>query len=110
MAHWKSIGPGAAEDPCNKNLGKWAGRIISFAQDWFEPRMLYLGAASGGVWRSVDSGQSWEPVFDELPHPSVSTIAVPLTGRNEVWIGTGDQSNGFTGTSVPRYQSQPTSG
>ena len=64
-------------------------------------RSCTLGGASGGLWRSLDEGNSWEPIYDELTHPSVSTIATSKTTAGEVWVGTGDVANGYSGQGAP---------
>ena len=51
---------------------------------------LYVGAASGGVWRSEDGGTTFKPVFDRQPVQSIGAIAVDQTDRKVVWVGTGE--------------------
>lgn len=51
---------------------------------------LYIGAASGGVWKSEDGGTSFEPVFDQQPVQSIGAIAIDPNHHDTVWVGTGE--------------------
>ncbi len=51
---------------------------------------LFIGAASGGVWKSTDGGTSFEPIFDREPVQSIGAIALDPTHPNVVWVGTGE--------------------
>ena len=51
---------------------------------------LYVGAASGGVWKSEDGGTSFEPVFDQQPVQSIGAIAIDPNHHDTVWVGTGE--------------------
>ena len=67
-----------------------AGRVASVAGVPGDPTTYYLGAASGGVWKSTDSGQSWEPIFDSMPVQAIGSLAVAPSDPNQVWAGTGE--------------------
>jgi photosystem II stability/assembly factor-like uncharacterized protein len=51
---------------------------------------LFVGAASGGVWKSQDGGTSFKPVFDREPVQSIGAITLDPTNPNTVWVGTGE--------------------
>ncbi len=51
---------------------------------------LYVGSASGGLWRSLDGGTTFKPVFDEQPVQSVGAIAIDPSHHQTVWAGTGE--------------------
>ena len=51
---------------------------------------FYVAAASGGVWKSSDSGDSWEAVFDEAASTSIGDVTVAPSDPDTVWIGTGE--------------------
>lgn len=53
------------------------------------PPLLYVGAASGGVWKSTDGGTSFKPVFDENIQ-SIGAIAIDKSSPQTVWVGTGE--------------------
>ncbi len=67
------------------------------------PLTYYVGAASGGIWRSKDGGEHWRPVFDDQPDHSIGALAVAPSDPKIVWAGTGEthiRSNVSLGTGV----------
>ena len=67
-----------------------AGRVASVAGVPGDPTTYYLGAAAGGVWKSTDSGQSWEPDLRQMPVQAIGSLAVAPSDPNQVWAGTGE--------------------
>src|SRR5262245_65997511 len=67
-----------------------AGRIASTAGIPGDPTTYYMGSASGGVWKSTDSGATWEPVFDEQQVQAIGALAVSPSDPRQVWAGTGE--------------------
>ncbi len=55
-----------------------------------DPLTYYAATASGGVWKSVDGGLSWKPVFDDQPTSSIGSIAVAPGDPNVVYVGSGE--------------------
>jgi len=51
---------------------------------------IFVGAASGGVWKSLDGGTTFAPVFDKQPVQSIGAIALDPTNPQTVWVGTGE--------------------
>src|SRR5213592_2076016 len=77
-----------------RNIGTatMSGRISAIAGTR-EPSgkvTLFIGAASGGVWKSDDSGTRYRPVFDEQPVQSIGAIALDPKNPKNVWVGTGE--------------------
>src|SRR5437899_4006547 len=77
-----------------RNIGSatMSGRISAIAATR-EPSgkiTLFVGAASGGVWKSDDSGTRFRPVFDEQPVQSIGAIALDPKNSKNVWVGTGE--------------------
>ena len=77
-----------------RNIGSatMSGRISALAGTR-EPSgkiTLFVGAASGGVWKSDDSGTRYRPVFDEQPVQSIGAIALDPKNSKNVWVGTGE--------------------
>ena len=51
---------------------------------------LFVGAASGGVWKSTDGGTTFKSVFDKQPVQSIGAIAIDPSSENTIWVGTGE--------------------
>src|SRR5215467_14093977 len=69
---------------------KVGNRIASVAGIPGDPSVYYAGAASGGVWKSVDGGNRWEPVFDKQTAAAIGALAVAPSEPSTVWAGTGE--------------------
>ncbi|SVA86545.1 uncharacterized protein METZ01_LOCUS139399, partial [marine metagenome] len=67
-----------------------SGRVASVDVITSSPNRIYVGAATGGVWRSVDGGISWEPIFDDQPLLGIGAVAVSPVNPDLVWVGTGE--------------------
>jgi photosystem II stability/assembly factor-like uncharacterized protein len=77
-----------------RNIGSatMSGRISAIAGT-HEPSgkiTLFVGAASGGVWKSEDSGTRYRPVFDEQSAQSIGAIAIDPKNAKNIWVGTGE--------------------
>jgi photosystem II stability/assembly factor-like uncharacterized protein len=81
-----------AQDPLRfQFLGPVAGgRISAVAGVVGDPKTWYMGAASGGVWKSSDSGSTYVPVFDAQPVQAIGSLAVSASNPSVVWAGTGE--------------------
>ena len=55
-----------------------------------QPYLYYVGAASGGIFKTTDGGIHWEPIFDAQPVSSIGSLAVAGSDANVVWAGTGE--------------------
>jgi len=67
-----------------------SGRIGAIDAVQSDPNIIYVGAATGGVWKSTDGGVTWKPIFDEQPVASIGAIAINQSNPNIVWVGTGE--------------------
>ena len=67
-----------------------SGRVPAIAAVESDPDVVYVGAAAGGVWKSVDGGLTWTPVFDDQPVAAIGAIAVDQANPDVVWVGTGE--------------------
>ena len=67
-----------------------AGRFSAVAGVPGDQKTYYAGAASGGVWKSTDGGDMWEPVFDDQPAQAIGALAVAPSNPSIVWAGTGE--------------------
>ena len=65
-------------------------RMSSIAGVPGDPTTYYAGAASGGVWKSIDGGNNWKPIFDDQPAQAIGALAVAPSDHTVVWAGTGE--------------------
>lgn len=75
-----------------RNIGPagMSGRITAIDAVVADPNTIYLGAASGGVWKTTNQGASWEAVFEEQPILNIGSIAIQQSNPSTVWVGTGE--------------------
>ncbi len=69
------------------------GRIDDFAVVESNPSIVYVGTASGGVWKTNNNGTAWEPVFDKESVSTIGDIAIAPSDPSLVWVGTGEPNN-----------------
>ena len=69
------------------------GRIDAIAVVESEPSTLYVGTASGGLWKTVNNGTTWTSIFDGYATSSIGDVAVSASDPRIVWVGTGEANN-----------------
>jgi photosystem II stability/assembly factor-like uncharacterized protein len=69
------------------------GRIDDFAVVESNPNIVFVGAASGGVWKTTNNGTTWEAVFDKEGVSTIGDIAIAPSDPSIVWVGTGEPNN-----------------
>jgi photosystem II stability/assembly factor-like uncharacterized protein len=69
------------------------GRIDDFGVVESNPNIVYVGTASGGVWKTTNNGTTWEPVFDKESVSTIGDIAIAPSDPAVVWVGTGEPNN-----------------
>ena len=67
-----------------------SGRITAIDVVTSDQNTMYVGAASGGVWKSENGGTRWNPVFDKQPTQNIGALAIQQDQPNIVWVGTGE--------------------
>ena len=77
---WRTIGPFRG------------GRVAAATGVPGRPNEFYFGAVNGGVWKSIDAGRVWEPVFDSQPVASIGAIAVAPSAPDVVYVGSGEST------------------
>ena len=70
-----------------------SGRVMTIAVHPNDNAVFYVGAASGGVWKTVNGGASFQPVFDKEGSFSIGWIAVDPKRPSIVWVGTGERNS-----------------
>jgi len=75
-----------------RNVGpaNMSGRITAIDVVTNNPKIIVVGAASGGVWKSENGGSAWRPVFDEQPTQNIGAVAIQQSNSNVIWVGTGE--------------------
>ena len=79
---WRSIGPATM-----------GGRLDDIAVVEKTPSTIYLGYATGGVWKTENNGTTWTPIFDDQPFTSIGDIEVSPSNPNIIYVGTGEPNN-----------------
>jgi photosystem II stability/assembly factor-like uncharacterized protein len=70
-----------------------SGRISTIAVHPRNPGLYYVGVASGGVWKTVNNGATWTPVFDKQGSYSIGYVTLDPRNPNTVWVGTGEDNS-----------------
>jgi photosystem II stability/assembly factor-like uncharacterized protein len=85
------VPPSKADGWAFRFMGPAVGnRIAAVAGVPGNPDVYYVGAASGGVWKTTDGGIRWQPVFDAQPVAAIGALAVAPSSPDTVWAGTGE--------------------
>jgi len=112
---WSQVGP----NPISDMNGSWhyggsvpyGGRVTAIANDPTSDQIAYVGTAMGGVWKTVNAGKDWTPIFDgddvadpagRFPSLSIGAVAIDPNANNTVYVGTGEANNtgGYFGTGL----------
>ena len=70
-----------------------SGRVIGFAVDPNNAARYFVASASGGVWKTINNGTTWTPVFDKEGSYSIGAIALDPKNPLTVWVGTGENNS-----------------
>jgi photosystem II stability/assembly factor-like uncharacterized protein len=78
-----------------RNIGPavTSGRIADFAVNPDNPFEYYVATASGGVWKTVNAGTTYQPIFDSQASYSIGCITLDPNNNNVVWVGSGENNN-----------------
>jgi photosystem II stability/assembly factor-like uncharacterized protein len=77
---WRSIGPFRG------------GRVDAVSGVPGRPNEFYMGAVNGGVWKTIDAGRVWMPMFDSQPVASIGALAVAASAPDTVYVGSGEST------------------
>src|SRR5471030_1975199 len=78
--HWRMIGPFRG------------GRVDAASGVPGRPDEFYFGSVNGGVWKTIDAGRVWTPVFDAQPVSSIGALAVATSNPDVDYVGTGEST------------------
>jgi photosystem II stability/assembly factor-like uncharacterized protein len=86
--------PAASTDPFKalhfRFLGPIGNRAAAIVGEPGNPLVVYIGAASGGIFKTTDGGARWQPVFDDQDVSAVGALAIAPSRHETVWAGTGE--------------------
>ena len=75
------------------------GRVDDLAVFEPNPAIFYVGTATGGLWKTTNSGTTWEVLFDDQDDAvSIGDVAIAADDANLVWVGTGENNNRQSGS------------
>lgn len=69
-----------------------SGRVTDVAVVESRPSTIYVGTGSGGVWKTVNNGTTWTPLFDKQPVSSIGDVTVAPSNPDLIWVGTGESN------------------
>jgi len=70
-----------------------SGRISDIAVDPKDENTWFITIASGGVWKTINSGTTWSPIFDKEGSYSIGCVTIDPGNRNIIWVGTGENNS-----------------
>ena len=91
---WTALGP--APIPNGQTQGTSvpvSGRVTAIAVHPTNPNIVYAAVAQGGVYRTLDGGSSWTPIFDDAQSLAVGALAIAPSSPSTVYVGTGEANN-----------------
>ena len=80
--HFRTLGPALT-----------SGRISDFAVDPDDPKIYYVATSSGGVWKTINSGNTYEPIFDREGSYSIGCVTMDPSNPHTIWVGSGENNN-----------------
>lgn len=76
--------------PRNIGPGGMSGRVTAIDVVQSNPDIMYVGTASGGIWKSTSGGIKWEPIFEKELTASIGAVAIQQSNPSVIWAGTGE--------------------
>ena len=75
-----------------RNIGPagMSGRVTAIDVVHSNPDVMYVGTASGGLWKSTSGGIKWDPIFEDQPTGSIGAVAIQQSNPSIIWVGTGE--------------------
>ena len=76
--------------PRNIGPGGMSGRVTAIDVVLNNPEVIYVGTASGGLWKSESGGITWKPIFENEATASIGAVAIQQSNPSVIWLGTGE--------------------
>ena len=102
---WPAVSAQQGYDPSLYSGLRWrmlgpfrGGRVDAVSGVPGRPNEFYMGAVNGGVWKTVDAGRVWRPIFDSQSVASIGALAVAPSSPDVVYVGTGESTLPSIGT------------
>src|SRR6266545_4175421 len=108
---WASIGPAPIPNGQTSPSTAVSGRVSAIAIHPTNPNIVYVGAAQGGVYRSLDGGTTWTPILDSAQSLAIGAIAIAPSDPTTIFVGTGEANfscDSFFGVGVYRVTNADT--
>ncbi len=102
LMHWTFLGPRPITSEYWSGNANAGGRIASIACHPTNSAIAYAASASGGIWKTTDSGVTWTPMSDHIPNLNHGAVALDKNFPNTVYAGTGEYTSGSAGDGLYR--------
>ncbi len=90
LKNQRNTSPGFDAAWTNRGPGNTGARVNTVEVHPSDENIIYLGYSTGGVWKTIDGGTNWEPIFDDQPFLTISDIAMDPNDSQTLYVGTGD--------------------
>src|SRR5438067_3010565 len=90
---WTPLGPAPINSGTAPGALSSSGRVSAIAADPTNANTIYVGAASGGVWKTTNGGTAWTPLTDGQASLVTGDIAIAPSNTNVIYVGTGEPNN-----------------
>jgi hypothetical protein len=106
QAAWTELGPRPIPNGQTSPSNPVSGRVTAIEIDPNDPNKVYVGAAQGGVYRSLDGGATWTPIFDSAQSLAIGSLTLDAA-NGRLWVGTGEANgslDSFAGVGIYRIE------
>jgi hypothetical protein len=110
-ALWMQLGPNPIPNGQTSPTSAVSGRVSAIAVDPTNEDIVYVGAAQGGVYRSINGGTSWTQIFDSAETLAIGALAIPPSNPSILYVGTGESAgsaDSFFGLGIYRIDNAQT--
>ncbi len=90
VLHAQEINPKTFDNLKFRYIGVDGNRTIAVVGETGNPLVSYVGAASGGIFKTEDGGINWKPIFDDQDVSAIGSLAIAPSNQKQIWCGTGE--------------------